>query len=126
MLNIDVLERTAQALIGVPWVDESWDPRVGLDCWSLCWLLYDAAGVTLPRNVWAAKPSFQPVDPPGQPGDILHFWPPSAPREHLGIRLRTLRFCDCNWGGNGVAINDLTLPLWRDCLKGAWRYRGAV
>lgn len=125
-LDIDRLETTAKTLLGVPWVDNSFDPAVGLDCWSLVWHLYDTAGVTLPRNLWAAKPLFIPVDPPGEPGDILHFWPPNAPREHLGVRLRTLRFVDCNWGGNGVAINDLTRPPWVTCLKGAWRYQGGT
>ena len=123
-LDIDALERLALALVGVPWVDESWDPAVGLDCWTVTWLLYDGAGITLPRNIWACKPLFQTVERPGVPGDVLYFEPPEALRPHLGVRLRGLKFIDCNWGGAGVSIHDLAQPPWRDCLQNVWRYRG--
>ena len=122
--ELNRLERFAALHVGVPWVDECWDLTKGADCWTWCWHCYYAAGIVLPRNVWGAKPLFVAVEPPGIPGDILHFWPPNAPREHLGIRLRQLKFTDCNWGGAGVAINNLTQAPWLSCLKGAWRYVG--
>jgi cell wall-associated NlpC family hydrolase len=121
---VDALDTFVQQHLGVPWVDECWDLTRGADCWTWLHWCYAAMGISLPRNVWAAKPLFRAIPPPGAPGDVLHFWPPNAPREHLGVRLRGPYFTDCNWSGSGVAIHDLTVPPWRDSLKGAWRYQG--
>lgn len=121
---VEHLEATAQHSLGIPWVDESWDPTVGFDCWSYLWYCFNAVGITLPRSIWAAKSLFVAVPPPGAPGDVLHFWPAGAPREHLGIKLKGPYFTDCNWGGKGVAIHELTRPPWGESLKGAWRYSG--
>lgn len=121
---LDALDAFVQQHLGVPWVDECWDPRVGFDCWSYVHWCAFAMGIELPHSIWQAKTLFVAVPPPGAPGDVLHFWPPNAPREHIGIRLRGLAFTDCNWGGNGVAIHDLSRPPWSTSLKGAWRFVG--
>lgn len=125
MLDISRLELAAQTLFGTPWVDGSLDVRVGLDCWGFVWHLYEACGVMLPRDPFAARPLFALVTAPGAPGDILRFWAPGAPREHLGVRLPGLRFADCNRHVGGVAIHDLRLALWQRCLTDVSHYHGA-
>lgn len=118
------LEAFVQEHLGLPWVDECWDLARGADCWSWVHHCYRACGIDLPPNIWAAKSLFVPVAAPGAPGDALYFEAPGLPRPHLGIRLRGLYVSDCNWGGSGVAIHDLTRGTWAECLKGAWRYSG--
>lgn len=121
--QIDRLEALAQRYLGTPWVENSVEPTVGFDCWGWTWFVYAQCGLALPRNLWMAKPLFQSVDLPGQPGDVLHSWSPSAPREHLGVKLRGLRMVDCNASTPGLAIHDLTRRPWPRALKGAWRLR---
>lgn len=122
MLDTSRLEMAVQALFGTPWVDNSFDLRVGTDCWGFVWHVYEACGVVLPQNPWAARPLFCLVSAPGSPGDILRFWAPGSPRDHLGVRLPGLRFADCNRAVGGVAIHDLRAALWQRCLEDVSHY----
>jgi cell wall-associated NlpC family hydrolase len=122
--RLERLETFVQQSLGTPWVDESWDLTIGLDCWSYLWHCFNAMGVELPRNLWAAKNLFVAVAVPGAPGDVLYFESPGLSRPHLGLKLRGERLTDCNWGGSGVAIHNLTTPPWSTCLHAAWRYVG--
>lgn len=123
---LDTLEAFALTHLGVAWVDECWDLHRGADCWTWVWHCYNAAGIVLPRNLWAAKTLFGAIACPGSPGDVLYFEPPGAPRPHLGVALRQRRFVDCNWSGAGVAINDVSHAPWRNALVHVWRYRGSI
>jgi cell wall-associated NlpC family hydrolase len=122
--RINQLEALAQEYLGTPWVDQGSYPE-GFDCWSWVHFCLTRIGYDVPGNLWMAKRHFIQVPLPGQPGDVLHFWPPGGPREHLGLKLRETRFSDCNRLGRGVMLQDLSRDPWRVCLQGIWRFEGA-
>ena len=91
--------------VGVPYL---WGggSAFGIDCSAFVRLLHRLSGVTLPRDSYMQFDAGQPIEPPGQPGDLL-FFGNGLRVTHVALSLGEWRIIHSSRARNGVYEDDV-------------------
>jgi len=104
-LQREQIVQDAFRLVGVPYL---WGggSAFGIDCSAFVRLLHRLSGVTLPRDSYMQFDAGQPIEPPGQPGDLL-FFGNGLRVTHVALSLGGWRIIHSSRARNGVYEDDV-------------------
>ncbi len=109
--------------IGVPYL---WGgcSAFGIDCSAFVRLLHRLSGVELPRNSYMQFDAGQPIEPPGQLGDLL-FFGNGLRVTHVALSLGNWRIVHSSRARNGVYEDNMqAVPQLRESFMGARTFLG--
>lgn len=125
-------------LIGVPFCDRGRDPKVGLDCWGLCRVIYERLGITLPMyHIGCFEPELisqvfesekiallTQVTNPSFPNFVAMKFNSSVVN-HIGIYIGNKQFIHARQGSN-VSIESVEHLYWKRAIQGYYEWSGKV
>ncbi|MBI4655331.1 MAG: C40 family peptidase [Elusimicrobia bacterium] len=122
----EVVRETMQYL-NVPYLWGGMHPKTGMDCSAFVRLVYQKAGLRLPRvsgEQFAASMRLNPADV--LPGDIIFFSmkkPASKKVDHVGVYVGKGFFVHASFT-NGIHIDSVANPYYFQRMVGIRKYRG--
>jgi len=119
--------RSTMDYLAIPYLWGGQHPQTGLDCSAFVQLVYDRAGLSLPRVSRDQYRSTEYLDPKYVlPGDLIFFAmknPGSAKVDHVGIYLGKSFFVHASFT-NGIHIDQIINPYYYDRVVGIRKYKG--
>ncbi len=121
-----VVEETLDYLNG-PYLWGGVNPKTGLDCSGFVQLVYQKAGLGLPRVSRRQFAATRPVSPRKVlPGDLVFFAmknPGTAKVDHIGIYIGKGLFIHASFT-NGIHVEPISKPYYLSRLVGIRRFKG--
>jgi len=119
--------RETMTFLNTPYLWGGMHPRTGMDCSAFAKLVYDRAGLTLPRVSRDQYAQTLRLSPSAVlPGDLIFFAmknPGTAKVDHVGIYVGKGFFVHASFT-NGVHIDSVTNPYYYSRLVSLRKYAG--
>lgn len=123
----DKVVRETMTFLNTPYLWGGMHPRTGMDCSAFAKLVYDKAGLTLPRVSRDQYAQTMRLSPSAVlPGDLIFFAmknPGTAKVDHVGIYVGKGFFVHASFT-NGVHIDSVSNPYYYSRLVSLRKYAG--